>query len=136
MVDTHCHLNSSVFAETYPQVIDEARKAGVSHIMIPGTDVEMSERAMEIAAEFPNIYAAIGIHPHHVFKHQIPLRPSGFEGQALNKSSNQFEGEKPNLQRDLDQIKALLVNKKVVAVGEVGIDRYYYRKTKYADYEV
>ena len=68
MFDTHCHLNFQAFDGRVEEVINDAKKAGVNQIVIPGTDVATSEKAVEIAEKFNGIYAAVGIHPHHVFE--------------------------------------------------------------------
>ncbi len=71
MFDTHCHLQFGAFDKNLERVVDNAKKAGVSYIVIPGTDVETSKKAVEIASKFENVFAAVGIHPHHVFFHQV-----------------------------------------------------------------
>ena len=68
MFDTHCHLNFKAFHKVLPEVISRATDAGVTHIVVPGTDIKTSKKAVEIASENGNIYAAVGIHPHHVYK--------------------------------------------------------------------
>ncbi|PIU36674.1 hydrolase TatD, partial [Candidatus Roizmanbacteria bacterium CG07_land_8_20_14_0_80_34_15] len=49
MFDTHCHLNFQAFDGRVEEVINDAKKAGVNQIVIPGTDVATSEKAVEIA---------------------------------------------------------------------------------------
>lgn len=109
MFDTHCHLNFSVFNNNLPDVIDRAKKAGVTDIVIPGADVESSKKAVTIAEQYTNVYAAVGIHPHHVFQNDI---------------------------ESLKEIEDMLPHPKVVAIGEVGLDRHMYTKTKYTDYQI
>lgn len=117
MFDTHCHLNFKAFNGRVDQVISEAKKVGVTHIVVPGTDVETSKKAVEIAEKFENVYAAVGIHPHHVFELNVK------------------RGTR-NVQDEIKEIEKLLINKKVVAVGEVGLDRHVYQKTVYQEYQV
>lgn len=117
MFDTHCHLNFKAFKKTLPDVITQAREAGVTHITIPGTDVKTSVRAVEIASENEGIYAAVGIHPHHVY-------------DLLNPQTTH------TVDSDLQEIEALLSHPKVVAVGEVGMDRHLYEATKYESYNI
>ena len=121
--DTHCHLNFEAFENNVDDVIERARKVGVDQILIPGTDVPTSKKALQIAEKHEGIYAAVGIHPHHIYQFLIGIR-----------SSN--ESEKNSFSSDLEQIKKLLKNSKVVAIGEVGIDRHIYQKTKYPDYKI
>lgn len=116
MFDTHCHLNFKAFEGKVSHLIQAASQAGVSHIVVPGTDVNTSLKAFEIAHEFSHVYAAAGIHPHHVFE----IYHSG-RGDWTD---------------ELRRIENLLQDEKVIAVGEVGIDRHEYGKTKYGEYRV
>lgn len=115
MFDTHCHLNFGAFDSSVDRVVANALSEGVNQIMIPSTDVSTSEKAIKVADKFENVYAAVGIHPHHVFE---------------------FKTQNAKLTEDLGRIEQLLQNKKVLAVGEVGLDRHYYKNTKYSAYEI
>ena len=122
MFDTHCHLNFKAFAGKVDEVVDRTRKAGVNYFVVPGADVETSKKAIEIAGKFAGIYAAVGIHPHHIYQYQT--------------SNIKNQKDKSNIKNDLKLIEELLVSPKVVAVGEVGLDRHYYQKTKYSNYQI
>lgn len=115
--DTHCHLNFKRFKDSIPEVIQRAKEAGVTNILIPGTDIETSQKAVEIASQYKGVYAAVGIHPHHAKEIGIKNSESGIK----------------NL---IDGIELFLSNPKVVAVGEVGIDKFQYPNTKYQSYTV
>lgn len=115
MFDTHCHLNFEAFHNRIEKRIFGAKAAGVSYFVIPGTNVKTSKVAVEIAEKYENVFAAVGIHPHHIF---------------YEKSQN------PKVKSEIIEIEKLLKNKKVVAIGEVGVDRHYYRQTKYKGYKV
>ena len=117
MFDTHCHLNFKAFDGRVEEVITSAKKVGVSYFVAPGTDIETSKKAIEIAEEFEGVYAAVGIHPHHLFKLKV-------------------KSQKLKVEKELEEIKKLLNHPKVVAVGEIGLDRYIYKKTKYKNYQV
>ncbi len=117
MFDTHCHLNFSAFKKKLDEVILQAKQAGVTRIVIPGTDIISSQKAVEIAAVNNDIYAAVGIHPHHVYEMKL----------------EEYESK---IKSDLVELEKLLPNEKVVAVGEVGVDRHTYEKTKYEGYTV
>ena len=52
MFDTHCHLNFSRFKKNVDEVIRRAKNADVTQIVIPGTDIESSKKAIEIAEKF------------------------------------------------------------------------------------
>lgn len=68
MFDTHCHLNFKAFKKSLPDVILRAQEAGITHIVIPGTDVKTSKKGVDVAQLHDNMYAAVGIHPHHAYK--------------------------------------------------------------------
>ena len=152
MFDTHCHLNFKAFnpsssrhisglrrdfdsslessrslKKTLPDVVARAREVGVTAIVVPGTDVKTSRRGVEIAEKIDGIYAAVGIHPHHAMKYLT--RHAELDSASLNEIPNQVRD-------DVYEIEKLLSHPKVVAVGEVGLDRYIYDNTVYKDYQV
>ncbi len=118
MFDTHCHLNFKDFKEKVETMVKNAQEAGIERILVPGTDYETSDKAAKIAQRFAGVYAAVGIHPHHVYQIQK-------EGDAISK-----------VQWETIKIRKFLNDKKVVAVGEVGLDKHHYQKTKYDHYQV
>ncbi len=111
LVDTHCHLNFQIFKGRVREVIEGAKKAGVEKMIVPGTDLETSKKAVELAEKYQEVYAAVGIHPHHARIKNLELRIK-------------------------NKLKALARNKSVVAIGECGLDYYQYQKTKYKDYKI
>ena len=100
MVDVHCHLNFKSFAKDFDTVIKQAQKDGVEIIINTGTSLESSQKAVELAEKYENLYAIVGIHPHHADKVQIGWDK---ELEKIAKSS-----------------------KKVLAIGEIGLDYYSY----------
>ena len=62
--DTHAHLDYPDFAEELPAVIARAEAAGIARIISIGTDLASSVRAIKLAEEYPNVFAAVGWHPH------------------------------------------------------------------------
>jgi TatD DNase family protein len=115
--DTHCHLNFKAFKNNLDEVVENARKSAVDRLLVPGTDLESSRRAIEIAEAYENIYAAVGIHPHHVQE----LRIKNLELR---------------INEQISEIEELLKDPKVVAVGEVGLDKHQYTNTKYPTYSI
>lgn len=113
MIDTHAHLNFSRFKKNVPEVLAAGHEAGVKIVIVPGTDVESSMRAVELANEYPSIFAAIGIHPHHA-----------------------FELDGSDYQNAVARISSLAQNKRVVAIGEIGLDCHQYIDTKYKTYHI
>lgn len=97
-IDTHAHLNFKAFKNDYKGTIERAFEAGVGVIINVGSNLETSQKAVDVADEYPSgVYASIGLHPIHV---------------------NQEEFDQAAFER-------LLKNPKVVAVGETGLDYYY-----------
>ena len=59
--DTHCHLNSEQLYEKKDEFIKHALDNQVEMMVVVGYDLESSKKAVEIAKEYPFIYAAVGI---------------------------------------------------------------------------
>lgn len=119
-IDTHCHLNFKRFNKTREQVITESQNKGIAAFIVPGTDILSSQKAVEIAGQNKNVFAAVGIHPHHTYN-----------------SLKVLKSESPkSITSDMKELEKIIVHPKVVAVGEVGLDRHEYEVTKYEDYTV
>ena len=97
LIDTHAHLDFSKFDNDRPAAIDRARIAGVAAIVNVGTDLDSSRRAVDLAEQYTDVYAAVGMHPHDAKK---------LDGAALA------------------ELRELARRPKVVAVGEIGLDFY------------
>ena len=95
LIDTHAHLDFPEFAHSLPATLDRAHKAGVKTIVTIGIDIATSRTAASIAENYPDIYAAAGIHPHDSF-HIDDLK--------------------------LKELEEIAGKKRVVAVGEIGLD--------------
>lgn len=108
MIDTHCHINDEAYCNNAEEYINEAKNAGVSAFLIVGFDVKSSRIAIEIAEKYPNCYAAVGIHPSDVKKAE----------------KDAFE-----------QIDEMASNKKVIAIGEIGLDYYWDKEQSVRDYQ-
>lgn len=89
-------------------------------MIIPGTDVKSSRRAIELAEQYDSLLVAVGIHPHHVARY-------------IDKS---IQTQKSPLEDDLKQIEDMCIHSKVVAIGEVGMDKHMYEETVYQRYEI
>lgn len=106
MVDVHCHLNFKAFDNDFDEMIKKAKEAGVSTIINVGTSLETSLKAVELAAKYKNLYAIVGIHPHHADK-----LDEGWQ----------------------DKLKKIAQSQKVVAIGEIGLDYYSYQSNGIVD---
>ena len=102
MIDSHCHINDEIYKNSSNEYIEASNKAGVYEFLVVGCDLKSSEIALEIAKNHDGCFAAVGIHP------------------------SDAKNAKPE---DLDRIKALASDKKVIAIGEIGLD-YYWDKDK------
>lgn len=98
MVDTHAHIDTEAFDADRDAVLQRARAAGIEAIIIPAITIERTAVAEQLVAEYPWIYRAVGIHPHHAASATPAL---------------------------LEQVERSVTAPKVVAVGEIGLDYYY-----------
>lgn len=103
MIDTHCHLIDPQFNKDLEEVIKRAWSAGIKNIINVGYDRETSIRALRMNEKYAWILPAVGIHP--------------------NESADESVAQ-------MAEIDALCDNKKVIAIGETGLDfyRHYYPK--------
>ncbi len=115
--DTHCHLNFQAFDKNLESVVDRARKNRIKYLLIPGTDLKSSRKAKEICQRFSDTYFSAGIHPHHIY-------------EFVQKNTHPQPGEV------MGSFDELFEDPLCKAVGEIGLDKHIYRKTKYGDYEI
>ena len=96
--DTHAHYDSSKFDADRDAVLCALPESGVTLVVDPGDNAERSRRAVELAQQYPHVYAAVGWHPE----------------EAENWDEN-----------SLPAIRELAKQPKVCAIGEVGLDYYW-----------
>jgi len=96
--DTHAQLTPREFDAERDEVIARAHRSGVRWIINPGVDLEDSRRAVDLAAQHPGVYAAVGFHPHEARKADAEV---------------------------LASLEELSTRAKVVAIGEIGLDFHY-----------
>lgn len=65
MIDTHCHLDLEPLVSHLPKILREASEAGVSSFVVPGVHPDGWQRMHVLAAEYPCILPAFGVHPMH-----------------------------------------------------------------------
>lgn len=107
MIDVHCHLNFHRFEKDYDEIIKKALKSGVKKIINTGTSIESSRLAVELAEKYDELYAIVGIHPHHADK-------------VVDNWDTQL-------------IEIAKSSKKVVGIGEIGLDYYSYASNGIVD---
>ena len=102
LTDTHCHL----FADDYENldtVITNSINNGVGRFINNATDKNSCKEALKLANSYPSMFVALGIHPEYVDMYD---------------------------NTELDYIEQNLNNKKVIAIGEIGLDYYYNKENK------
>lgn len=97
LIDTHCHLDMEAYGGNLETVLRSAAACGVRRVITVGIDIVSSLAAVALAERFDNVWATVGIHPHHATE-------AGPEA--------------------LERIAGLAENRdgKVVAYGEIGLD--------------
>lgn len=101
-IDTHCHLDFPEFKHEVSSILGRAKTAGVERIINVGVNVKSSKDSCDLARRYPEIYATIGLHPHSALDLDI-----GTRGELMK----------------------LAAQNKVVAVGEIGLDYYYLKRS-------
>ncbi len=96
--DTHAHYDDSRFDEDRDELLSSLCSKGVTNIINCGCDYKSCLTTLELAEKYDFVYAALGVHAH--------------------------EAEEAT-EEDFDSIKGLYSHKKVVAVGEIGLDYHY-----------
>lgn len=103
LFDSHAHYNDERFKEDRDELIKEMLSKNVSNIVCAGYNLEGSKKAIEIANKYEPIYATCGISPNDV------------TDNCLN---------------ELPIIEEIAKDKKVVAIGEIGLDYYWVKDNK------
>lgn len=101
-IDTHCHLSMEDYLDI-DKVIEENKDALVEKIVVSGCSRESIEEVMDLKDKYDMVYVTIGYHPEYA--------------DTVTES-------------DLDYLKSLLGEKKVVGIGEIGLDYHYTKENK------
>ena len=104
MIDTHCHLADEKFDADLPQVIANAKTAGVDRMICIADTMAEGEKCLQIAKKYEQIFCTIGVHPH---------------------VAKDFD-----LAKDPERMRQIAAEEKCVAIGEVGLDYYYMNSPK------
>lgn len=100
--DTHCHLYRSYY-EDLDDVVEQIKNSEINRVINNGCDKTTNNEVLELVNKYDLMYGAIGIHP---------------------ESANEFTKE------DLDFIEEHIKDKKIVAIGEIGLDYYWVKDNK------
>ena len=98
MIDSHVHLDDEAFNGDREDIIKSLGENGIELVINNSSDLPSSERSVELANKYENIYAAIGVHPHEARTYD----------DEVEKRLIELSGDK-----------------KVLAIGEIGLDYYY-----------
>lgn len=121
LIDAHTHAQFAVYGDKVDEVIRRALDEDIWLVNV-GTQRDTSENAIEIAEKYPEgVYATVGIHPTHT-------SASHHDKKELGDTAEAAEFTKHGEKFDHVAYKALAENKKVVAIGECGLD--YFRLTE------
>lgn len=100
MIDTHCHLTYPGLIERFDDVMKNALAAGVDRVITVGTSPDDARAAMALSRRHDSVFVAAGLHPNHA--------TADIERAWL-----------------IDNLRAILSDDRVVAIGELGLDRYH-----------
>ncbi|HUW84709.1 MAG TPA: TatD family hydrolase [Phycisphaerae bacterium] len=98
LIDTHCHLTFPQLHDTVTDILERARQAHVSTVITVGTDLNDSQKCIDLAGRHARVFCTVGIHPH-----QAASAPPDAAQRLAN----------------------LIKHPHVVAVGETGLDYHY-----------
>lgn len=98
LVDSHCHLDFPQLYDDLDAVIARAGNAGIGCMLTICTSVAAIPKVLEITERYPQVFAAIGIHPHNVEAHGV---------------------------LSVEEIASWAEHPKVVGIGETGLDYHY-----------
>ena len=96
--DSHAHYDDESFDEDRYELIESMKEKGVDFIVNAAADLASCETGIALAEKYPFVYCSIGVHPHDVKSLQ---------------------------EEDLEKLRKWATYKKVVAIGEIGLDYYY-----------
>lgn len=106
LVDTHCHIHEADYGVSIDDVLTRAKEAGVTRMLCVGTTAKNSEEAVAFVQNHPNMWAAVGLHPH-----------DAKDGQ-------------PALKQLAGLCEPAAARNKIVAIGECGLDYFYNHSDK------
>lgn len=123
-IDTHGHLNISAFADDVDLIAGKCADEGVTVINI-GTKESTSAKAVDLALQYPHLYAMVGLHPIQTVPEMHDEDEIGEGGQPFVSKGEVF---------DIDFYRELIAraNGKVVGIGECGFDYYHTSPDSYA----
>lgn len=107
--DSHSHYNDEKFDTDREEIIEKTFEDGITKFICAGYDLESSKKSLKIANKYENIYSIVGISP------------------------NDVPESEQDISKLLDELVKIInedVNKKIVAIGEIGLDYYWNKENK------
>lgn len=101
--DSHAHYDDEAYDEDRHEMIEKLNKEGVEAFVNIGASIDSSFSSIALTKKYPFVYAAVGVHPENI---------------------------KNMTEEDLEWIRVHSVEKKVVAIGEIGLDYYWDKENK------
>ncbi|MBP3255356.1 MAG: TatD family hydrolase [Clostridia bacterium] len=105
-IDAHSHYNDEQFDDDLDEVIKRTKNEGITKIICAGYDIHSSKKSIEISSKYDFIYSTCGISPNDV--------PENLE----------------NIDELMKELETLAINKKIIAIGEIGLDYHWNTENK------
>lgn len=96
--ESHAHYDDRQFNEDRYEILEDLKNHKVGYVVNVGADMKSSYKSIELAEKYDFVYASVGVHPHEASK---------------------------VIDKDYETLEKWLQHKKVVAIGEIGLDFYY-----------
>lgn len=111
LFDSHAHYNDEKFDNDRKEIIEQTLKNGVSNFIVAGYNIESSKKALDIVKEYEGLYSIVGISPNDIenIKEDKDINTNILEIEKIIKTDE---------------------NRKIVAVGEIGLDYYWNKENK------
>lgn len=129
LFDSHAHYNDEKFNEDKEQVLKQIYDSGVTKLICAGYSLKASKEAVDIANAHDFIYAIVGISPNDIPEVNKQIQQINSENEIVKLNHKEIDYEK-ELEKQLKEIEELAKNKKVVAIGEIGLDYYWNKENK------
>ena len=121
LFDSHSHYNDEKFDTDRDKIIKETLENGVSHFVVAGYNIESSSKAIEIVKKYKQLYAIVGISPNDL---------------ENIKTQKDVQDNVSKIEEMINENKNLLLQNKIVAIGEIGLDYYWNKENKEIQKEI
>jgi len=127
LFDNHAHYNDEKFDSDRDEIIKKIYEAGVTKFICAGYSLDSSIKALEIAEKYDFIYTIAGVSPNDIpGKNQ----DEDLEGKTEEEKQKLYTECMQIVDNQLEKIEKIAKNKKVVAIGEIGLDYYWNKQNK------